>query len=101
MAETVLALVLVTTSAKGSNLVFRWPEAPAPSPRLCRPKPDDSLSLSLLDNPWRASHSLDAAEKAQVPPLHDCGHNPDYCWPRPGTLRDRSTSFSHSTHHPV
>ena len=101
MAETLLALVLVTTSAKGSNLVFRWPEEPAPSPRLYRPKPDDSLSLSLLDNPWRASHSLDAAEKARVLPLHDCGQNPDYCWPRPGILRDRSTSFSHSSHHSV
>lgn len=100
MAETLLALLLVTTSAKGSYLVFRWPEAPARSPRLCRPKPNDCLSLSLLDNPWRASHSQDATDKAEVLSHNDFVQNPDYCWPRP-VLQDRSISFTHSTRHPV
>ena len=101
MAETLLALLLVTTSAKGSYLVFRWPEAPARSPRLCRPKPNDYLSLSHLDNPWRASHSQDATEKAEALPLRDCVQNPDYCWPRPGVLQDRSISFTHPTRHSI
>ncbi|KAF9485215.1 hypothetical protein BDN70DRAFT_796462 [Pholiota conissans] len=99
MAETLLALLLVTTSAKGSNLVFRWPENPTPSPRLCRPKPDTSMALSHLDNPWRASHSQEELEKAEVLPEHDYGRDPEYGWPRSSAVRDRSTSFSHSSQH--
>ena len=36
MAETLLAILFVTSSAKGSNLVFRWPPFPSASPRLSR-----------------------------------------------------------------
>ncbi|KAF8962737.1 nitrogen permease regulator of amino acid transport activity 3-domain-containing protein [Flammula alnicola] len=99
MAETLLALFLVTTSAKGSNLVFRWPQFPAPSPRLSRAPPDPSLSLSSLDNPWRASHSQEALEKAEILPPHDYGRDPEYSWQRPNALRDRSLSFSHTSNH--
>lgn len=97
MAETLLALLLVTTSAKGSNLVFRWPEAPSPSPRLSRSHPDPKLSLSQLDNPWRASHSQDTLEKAEVLPPKDYARDPEYRWERPNALRDRSLSLSHES----
>jgi hypothetical protein len=96
MAETLLAVLLVTSSAKGSNVVFRWPEFPAPSPRLARPKPDPSLSLSALDNPWRASHSAEEVERADIFPSRDCATDPDYAWPRPNALRDRSLSLNHT-----
>ncbi|KAK1218842.1 Nitrogen permease regulator 3 [Marasmius sp. AFHP31] len=36
MAETLLAVLFVTSSAKGSNLVFRWPPFPSTPPRLSR-----------------------------------------------------------------
>ncbi|PPQ65267.1 hypothetical protein CVT26_000227 [Gymnopilus dilepis] len=96
MAETLLAIVLATTSANGSNLVFRWPEFPMAPPRLSRARPDESLSLSRLDNPWRASHSQEEIEKAEALPPHDYAHDPDYCWQRPNALRDRSLSFTNS-----
>jgi len=95
MAETLLALLLVTTSAKGSSLVFRWPEIPIASPRLARARPKESDSLSHFDNPWKASHPEQAVENAK-PPKHDYGSDPDYCWHRPDALRDRS--LSHSSH---
>lgn len=101
MAETLLALLLVTSSAKGSNLVFRWPEYPAPSLRLSRPKPDSSLAFSPLDNPWRASHLQEALEEAEVLPEHDYGRDPGYAWPRSNALRGRSLSFSHSSQHDI
>lgn len=97
MAETLLALLLVTTSAKGSNLVFRWPEIPVASPRLARALPDESGALSQLDNPWKASHPEQAVKKTRTSE-HDYGSDPDYCWQRPNALRDRSLSFSHSSH---
>lgn len=93
MAETLLAIVLVTTSAKGANLVFRWPPIPAASPRLCRPKPDNQVFISQLDNPWRASlshqsHSFASGNGngAGVDDVdeRDYARDPEYCWQRPG-----------------
>lgn len=95
MAETLLAILLVTSSAKGSNLVFRWPEFPLPSPRLRRPAPEETLAISQLDNPWKTSHSQEALDAAEQPPPHDYGHDPDYCWQRPNAFRDRHLSFPH------
>ncbi|KAJ3516543.1 hypothetical protein NLJ89_g1047 [Agrocybe chaxingu] len=96
MAETLIALLLVTTSANGSNLVFRWPEFPTASPRLSRARPDDTLSLSQLDNPWRASHSQEAAESVEQAP-RQYGSDPDYCWQRPNALRDKDLKYGHSS----
>lgn len=63
MAETLLAILLVTTSARGSSLVYRWPPSPFLSPRLRKAWPtEDAFKPSQLDNPWRASHYTDAAE---------------------------------------
>src|SRR6266545_2915074 len=91
MAETLLAILLVTTSASESTLVFRWPENPTPSPRLSRPPPDESLALALLDNPWRASHPGEV-EQLDLS-LHDFSRDPTYAWPRPNALRARTLSF--------
>jgi hypothetical protein len=97
MAETLLALLLVTTSAKGSNLVFSWPEIPIASPRLARALPEEPDSLSHLDNPWKASHPEQAVEGAKAPE-HDYRHDPDYCWQRPDVMHDRSLSFTGASH---
>jgi nitrogen permease regulator 3-like protein len=54
MAETLLAILLVTSSAKGCSLVYRWPPVPQPMPRLARPRlagppqPDNPLSSAPL-----------------------------------------------------
>lgn len=99
MAETLIAILLVTKSAGGSTLVFRWPEHPAPLPRLSRPRPDETLSLSLLDNPWKASHYGEELDKPLDSSLYDFSHDPNYAWPRPNALRGRTLSFGHGSHH--
>ncbi|KAJ7178562.1 nitrogen permease regulator of amino acid transport activity 3-domain-containing protein [Mycena crocata] len=98
MAETLLAILLVTTSAKGSSIVYRWPPSPAASPRFSRTKPDIALSSLHLDNPWRASHPFDPPPdplKESIPLQND----PEREWKRPSALRDRSLSFSSSGSH--
>lgn len=52
MSEGLLSILLVTSSARGSSLVFRWPPTPDHSSRLSRAIPEEAD----LDNPWRASH---------------------------------------------
>jgi hypothetical protein len=98
MAESLLALLLVTTSASGSSLVFRWPENPVTSPRLARARPEEPDFLSRLDNPWKASHPEQAVEGAKASEHY--GRDPDYCWlwERPIAMRDRSLSFTRSSH---
>ncbi|KAG5646132.1 hypothetical protein DXG03_004371 [Asterophora parasitica] len=100
MAETLLAILLVTTSATGSNLVYRWPASPSTAPRLNRVRPDETIWASQLDNPWRASHFSDAAAEA-IPRLAKPSLEADVddAWHRPNALRDRSPSFSPSTSH--
>jgi nitrogen permease regulator 3-like protein len=91
MAETLLAVILVTSSAKGANLVFRWPPNPSPSPRLCRPKPENDDFISQLDNPWRASFQNLNPQKLRSDD-YDYGSDPDYAWPRTyASQNDRTT----------
>ncbi|KAJ6607399.1 nitrogen permease regulator of amino acid transport activity 3-domain-containing protein [Mycena sp. CBHHK59/15] len=100
MSETLLAILLVTASAKGPSLVYRWPPSPTASPRFSRAKPDDALSSFHLDNPWRASHTSDA----QPDPLKKSNatfqNDPEREWKRPSAFRDRSMSFSSSGSRP-
>ncbi|CAK5268561.1 unnamed protein product [Mycena citricolor] len=95
MAETLLAILLVTTSAKGSNIVFRWPTTPAASPRFSRAKPDGILTS--LDNPWRA------ANPHQNPPNSSASFEEDVTareWKRPNnTRRGRAGSLSSNDSH--
>ncbi|KAF7375032.1 hypothetical protein MSAN_00389300 [Mycena sanguinolenta] len=98
MAETLLAILLVTTSAKGSSIVYRWPPSPVASPRFGRAKPDSEPSSLHLDNPWRASHPSETPKNPlkESPPLPS---DPEREWKRPSTQRDRSMSFSSSGSH--
>ena len=100
MAETLLAIVLVTSSAKGSSLVYRWPPAPAPPARLARPRPDYKTGTVQLDNPGRAASYSDVPveSKADTNTLaeHTLVNDEDYKWKRPPGIRDRSMSISRS-----
>ncbi|KAG1882137.1 nitrogen permease regulator of amino acid transport activity 3-domain-containing protein [Suillus subluteus] len=97
MAETLLAILLVTSSAKGPNVVYRWPPSVENTrPRLSRPRPPvDGLEL---DNPWRASHYSDnsnALAETHIEGAVDVNID-DYAWRRSTESRDRSMSFSRS-----
>ncbi|CAG7847539.1 SubName: Full=Uncharacterized protein {ECO:0000313/EMBL:CCA68970.1} [Serendipita indica DSM 11827] len=54
---SLLAILFVSSSSKGSHLVFRWPARPKAVPRLARPLP----IVRQLDYAWRAAHPTDAA----------------------------------------
>lgn len=103
MSETLLAILLVTSSAKGSSLVYRWPPNPQTTPRLSRPKPKTDSSYLQADNPWRASNSSDIPThepKNQVNLFEHFPGNDDYVWKRP-SARDRSMSYSQSRSRPT
>ncbi|KAF9267630.1 hypothetical protein L218DRAFT_954822 [Marasmius fiardii PR-910] len=55
MAETLLAILFVTSSARGSNLVFRWPPFPSAPLRLSRALPEGQRNI------------LEASYKRRVP----------------------------------
>jgi hypothetical protein len=102
MAETLLAILLVTTSAKGSGLVYRWPPSPVSSPRLSKSRPtEDAFRPSQLDNPWRASHFTDAtAEAIPLTSQRDSGSDLKYHWQRSDATLDSTILFSSSPSHP-
>ncbi|KZT07725.1 uncharacterized protein LAESUDRAFT_651009 [Laetiporus sulphureus 93-53] len=100
MSETVIAVLLATSSAKGSSLVFCWPPAPESSPRLSRPIPNHDITCAYGDNPWRAANASESlGEDAKVCP--DSGDDEGYIWKRPSVVRRRSDSISHSRSHPT
>jgi nitrogen permease regulator 3-like protein len=100
MAETLLALFLVTSSAKGSSLVYRWPPSPESQPRLARPRPKDTIQPSVLaDNPWKAANQFDGDPSTILTDHTLPDDDDDYIWPR-SAERDRSKSFSHPASHP-
>ncbi|KAG6868671.1 hypothetical protein C0993_012174 [Termitomyces sp. T159_Od127] len=100
MAETLLAILLVTTSATGSSLVYRWPPLPSVAPRLSRARPSEEFCASQLDNPWRASHFSDATAEA-IPHFSRSGLEIDIdnAWDRPQNSQDESQSYSPTTAH--
>jgi hypothetical protein len=102
MAETLLAILLVTTSAKGSSLVYRWPSSPVSPPRLSKTRPtEDAFRPSQLDNPWRASHFTDAtAEAIPLIPQRNSESNLDYHWRRSDATLDSTNLLSSSPSHP-
>ena len=53
---SLLAILFVSSSSKGSHLVFRWPARPKAVPRLARPLP----IVRQLDYAWRAANPTDA-----------------------------------------
>lgn len=102
MAETLLAILLVTSSAKGPSLVYRWPPAPEPSARLARPRPAQHTGAFQLDNPGRAAfYSEGFPEKELLLPTgHLQDDDDEYEWKRPESIRDRSMSFSRTAPRP-
>ncbi len=105
MAETLLAIVLVTSSANGRNLICRWPPSPQASPRLARPRPSVSYyDPDPYDNPWRSANFKDGIpdDNGNAPPALQRAHDElEYIWQRPCALRDRSHSISRSTSLPT
>ncbi|EKM58434.1 uncharacterized protein PHACADRAFT_252747, partial [Phanerochaete carnosa HHB-10118-sp] len=97
MSETLLAVLLVTSSAKGSSLVYRWPPHPATRPRLARPLPTHDATCVHADNPWRAAHASQPSNPCdEYVPEED-----DYRWHRLNADRPRSLSFSHGRSRPA
>ncbi|KAF9067964.1 nitrogen permease regulator of amino acid transport activity 3-domain-containing protein [Rhodocollybia butyracea] len=83
MAETLLAILLVNSSAQGSTLVYHWPPDPVVPPRLRRALPVDFAPSN--------------GSPTQVPQGHKLDINSSYLWERPcSSNRDRSLSFAHS-----
>lgn len=103
MSETLLCILLVTSSAKGSNLVYHWPPSPTTVPRLARPLPANDFPGALADNPWRAANSPDSAGDGSQPTLPRLAVDDDteYYWQRPRLRRDRSVSFTQPSSHPT
>ncbi|KAH9998792.1 nitrogen permease regulator of amino acid transport activity 3-domain-containing protein [Russula compacta] len=103
MAETLLAIVLVTSSANGTSLICRWPPSPQASPRLARPRPSVSYDPDQYDNPWRSANVKDGVlddDDACMPRVPQRAHDEwEYIWQRPRAARDRSHSFSRSASH--
>ncbi|EJD05224.1 uncharacterized protein FOMMEDRAFT_120503 [Fomitiporia mediterranea MF3/22] len=101
MAESLLAILFVTTSAKGSNIVFHWPPYPSCQPRLARPKPQRDAKSLFFDNVWVAATNYDLKSSSSLgeqqagsvyddPELDEW----DYEWKRPNTYREGARSMS-------
>ncbi len=87
MVESLLAILLVTTSAKDSNLVYRWPQNPQIQPRLSRPRPDCASSPAHLDNVWKASTYGETNEQHDGLP-HVPLSDPEYEWKQSTSRND-------------
>jgi len=57
-----LAILLFTSSSKGSHIAFRWPARSTALPRVARPLPLEPIPLDFI---WRASHPLNGAPPDQ------------------------------------
>ncbi|KAI8980057.1 nitrogen permease regulator of amino acid transport activity 3-domain-containing protein [Trametes punicea] len=103
MSETLLCILLVTSSSKGSNVVYHWPPSPSTVPRLARPLPTNDFPGALVDNPWRAANSPDNPNEEPQWDLSNMSIEDDseYYWQRPPLRRDRSVSFTQPSSHPT
>ncbi|KAG7439409.1 uncharacterized protein BT62DRAFT_989550 [Guyanagaster necrorhizus] len=90
MADTLLAILLMTTSAKEANPVYQ----------LSHPYPENTSSLIQFDNVWRASNYSDAVEPSDLR-LRAQINESEYAWKRTQFVRDRSTSLTRSSYHPL
>ncbi|KAI0749756.1 nitrogen permease regulator of amino acid transport activity 3-domain-containing protein [Daedaleopsis nitida] len=95
MSETLICVLLVTSSAKGSNLVYHWPPSPQTTPRLARPLPTNDFPGSFSDNPWRAANSTDHITEEKWHPSTLAPEDlSEYYWQRSSVRRPRAVSFS-------
>lgn len=97
MSETLVAILLVTHSATGSNLIYRWPPLPDTQPRLARPRPFHDTICVHADNPWRAAYNADTSK----PCVEHAADDDEYLWRRPNLARERAASFNHGRSHPT
>ena len=102
MAETLLAIVLVTSSPmEGFNMPLA--ASPQASPRLARPRPNISYDPDQYDNPCRSADTKDGTIDNDGCPLqrHQRAHDEwEYLWQRPlALLETASHSISRSTSH--
>ncbi|KZS99072.1 hypothetical protein SISNIDRAFT_492355 [Sistotremastrum niveocremeum HHB9708] len=95
MAESLLAILLITSSAKDSQVTFRWPSHPQSSPRLARPRLIPRSLEEDADIIWRASHSSDQSS-LPTSSLDELAGNEelDAEWERAGMRRARSVSYN-------
>lgn len=99
MSETLLAILLATSSAKGSNVVFHWPPYPSSQPRLARPKPSYDRKQPPYDNVWLTATGQDqeSTERTQSTIYHEHAlDDDDYEWTRPSPYIERTRSFGFS-----
>lgn len=103
MAETLLAILLCTSSAKDSNLVYRWPQSPQAQQRLSRPRPDCATSPAHFDNVWKASNYGEAGDQFAASLPHVPLNDPEYEWkkstPHDDLRRSPSRANSANPHH--
>lgn len=92
-----LAILLVTDSSKGSNLVFRWPPKPRIPRRLGRPLPSEDFT-KYADVGWSASQGLPESELKRVIEDYVRVNGPvdldNFLWTSPGTGKRDYTSFA-------
>ena len=102
-----MSILLISGSAKGPVLVYRWPPLRFcfPRPRLSRARLDGGPWPSRIDNPWRASHTPEALEEQaeSVDQSFDADDS-EYRWQRPATAvcpKSPSVSGNVSPHSPL
>ncbi|KAF8525938.1 nitrogen permease regulator of amino acid transport activity 3-domain-containing protein [Hysterangium stoloniferum] len=98
MAQTLLAILFATSSAKDNMIAFRWPASPHASPRLARPRPPSHLDYEHADAPYRTATFSEFPHSGQEPLsyAHLVGDKFEYEWQRPTIKRYRSQSFASS-----
>jgi hypothetical protein len=85
--ETLVAVLLVTSSATDFNLVYRWPPLPKSSPRLARPR---SYGPRLPDNPRSGETLFDASPNAE-----------EYQWQRMNQNSSADVRMTQATSYPT
>ncbi|EJD48963.1 hypothetical protein AURDEDRAFT_112702 [Auricularia subglabra TFB-10046 SS5] len=101
MAETLVAILFVTSSGRGKTVSFWWPERPKRLPRLSRPRPDprEAYTAHKTDVQWRAAFSPDFDRQIgrDATQLYSPDDEDSYEWQPPTFVRRQSTSQARSS----
>lgn len=101
MAETLVAILLVTSSGKGKSVSFWWPPRPKRLARLSRPRPDprEAYTARKTDVQWRAAFSPDFDRQIgrDAAQLYSPDDEDSYEWQPPTFVRRQSTSKARSS----
>lgn len=95
MAETLVAILLVTSSGKGKNVSFWWPPRPKSLARICRARPDLRAAYTAhnTDIHWRAAFSPDFDAHLS----RNADEDESYEWKPPTFVRQQSPSQARSS----